>query len=135
MDDFYLSPLKIIDGALGGVLHGLKAEEKSFTQFGEAYFSTVKKGLVKGWKKHTKMTLNLIVPVGEIKFVLFNEVEKQVTAVNLSRSNYQRLTVPPGWWLAFQGVATENLLLNIADIQHDPNESVCCDLKEIFYDW
>ena len=68
-----LTPLKIIPGENGGVMHALKVHESSFKGFGEAYFSFVNKGKVKGWKRHTRMTLNLIVPVGKIRFVLFDD--------------------------------------------------------------
>src|SRR5687768_4845052 len=115
-----LTPLKIIPNENGDVLHGLKASEPSFVSFGEAYFSTVGQGRKKGWKKHTRMTLNLIVTSGAIGFILFDDRPDSVTRkkffkINLSRENYQRLTIPPGIWVAFYGEsAGENMLLNIA---------------------
>jgi dTDP-4-dehydrorhamnose 3,5-epimerase len=124
-----LTPLRIIRGDAGNVMHALKSHEESFTGFGEAYFSTVKKDAVKGWKKHRRMELNLIVPAGEIFFVLFDEREKSSTKgsfqqITLSPDNYQRLTVPPGIWMAFKGLhADMNMLLNIASIPHDPAEA------------
>ena len=45
-----LTPLKIIPGDSGEVMHALKQPEESFQGFGEAYFSTVEHGSVKGWK-------------------------------------------------------------------------------------
>ena len=125
-----LTPLKIIDVPNGNVLHALKQHENTFQGFGEAYFSTVKQGVAKGWKKHTRMVLNLIVPVGAIKFIIFDgrpesKTYKQIMEVELSPySNYQRLTVSPGLWMAFQGVSEDlNMLLNIASIPHDPTEA------------
>ena len=44
-----------------------------FNHFKESYFSTVNGDVIKPWKKHNKMTLNLVVPLGEIKFVLFDD--------------------------------------------------------------
>jgi len=129
IDGVVLTPLKIIEGETGNVMHALKAQDATFQQFGEAYFSTVKESAVKGWKKHTRMVLNLIVPVGIIKFVLFDgrtnsPTYQKIQEVILSRHNYQRLTVPPGVWMAFQGKSTEiNILLNLASIQHDPEEA------------
>ena len=124
-----LTPLRIIPTDNGDVLHGLKATDESFVSFGEAYFSTVGQGKRKGWKKHTRMTLNLVVTSGEIGFVLFDDRPESATRkhffrVALSRKNYQRLTVPPGIWVAFYGVSSqENMLLNIASIPHDPTEA------------
>jgi dTDP-4-dehydrorhamnose 3,5-epimerase len=124
-----ITPLRIIRGDAGDVMHALKQQEISFQGFGEAYFSTVRKQAVKGWKKHRRMVLNLIVPAGAIRFVLYDdrigsETFKTVQQTVLSRENYQRLTVPPGIWMAFQGISDEvNMLLNIASIPHDPLEA------------
>ena len=109
-------------------MHALKSNENTFTGFGEAYFSTVEQNAVKGWKKHHQMTLNLIVPAGEILFVLYDAREKSRTQgmlqeIILSVNNYHRLTVPPGIWMAFKGLQSDNMLLNIASIPHDPEEA------------
>ncbi len=129
IDDVLLTPLRIMKGETGDVMHALKQQEESFKGFGEAYFSTVHQGAVKGWKKHRRMILNLIVPAGAIKFVLYDDRRESRTyrtfqEVTLSKDNYLRLTVPPGVWMAFQGVGGENnTLLNIASIPHDPLEA------------
>jgi dTDP-4-dehydrorhamnose 3,5-epimerase len=124
-----LTPLKIIPGPAGNILHVLKKAENSFKDFGEAYFSTVNSNVTKGWKKHARMTLNVVVPVGRIRFVLYDDRKEsntcgQFQAVELSTENYSRLTVPPGIWMAFTGMGEAlNMLLNIADIPHDPTEA------------
>ena len=131
-----LSGLKIIEQSQGAVLHGLKCSDVGFVGFGEAYFSSVKKGRIKGWKRHHRMTLNLIVPAGKIRFIVHdaNEDSKggKITPLldtTLGPDNYMRLTVPPGFWVAFQGAgAGPNTLLNIADIEHDPEEAVNRDI-------
>ncbi len=123
-----LFPLNIIQLPDGDVLHGLKQSDSSFHSFGEAYFSTVKQHSVKAWKKHLEMTLNLVVPVGKIKFVIHDDREESPTRgcfreITLSRENYCRLVIDPGLWFGFTGLdAGINLLLNIADIEHDPDE-------------
>lgn len=136
MDGVTLTLLKQIHHPKGEILHAMKKSDEGFNGFGEAYFSIVNEGEIKGWKKHTKMTLNLIVPVGEIKFVIFNEETNEFFDVILSLENYQRLTITPGLWFAFQGLGKgSNMVLNIANIEHDPNEVVSKDLKEINYEW
>ena len=128
IDGCKLSPLRIIPGEKGDVMHALRSIDEGFTTFGEAYFSSVKKGETKGWKRHRRMTLNLVVPVGCIRFRLHDDSPGsptlgQTDEVTLSPQNYQRLTVPPGIWLDFEGVSDGlNLLLNIADMPHDPAE-------------
>ena len=135
--DVLLTPLSIIGGASGSVMHGLKASDKSFVGFGEAYFSTVEYGVIKPWKRHLSMTLNLIVPVGAIRFVLVDErgsLDKQLFMdVTLSHLNYYRLTVPPKIWVAFQGRSKNdiNMLLNIADMEHDQMELERLELEKI----
>jgi dTDP-4-dehydrorhamnose 3,5-epimerase len=128
-----LTPLKIIPNEKGDVLHALKNHEETFTGFGEAYFSTVAAGVFKGWKKHTEMVLNIIVPVGVIRFYIVDgKDETTSTIITLSKENYHRLTVYPGTWLGFEGVDTGlNMLLNIASIPHNPNE-VLQKEKEFF---
>lgn len=121
-----LTPLKIIDSSLGSVMHAMKASSDGYNGFGEAYFSTVQQGQVKGWKKHAKMTLNLIVPHGSISFLVCHKAdndEELFTILELNRSNYQRVTIAPGYWVAFKGIDEQNILLNIANLEHDPTEA------------
>ena len=140
MDGVTLTPLKIIPHPSGDVLHGIKSSEDSFTGFGEAYFSTVNQGDIKGWKKHSKMTLNLVVPKGEIQFVIFDDRDKSKTqgkfmSVSLSLQNYQRLTISPGLWVGFKGLSLENILLNIASIEHNPTEATNMPLNFLDFNW
>lgn len=141
MPGVLLTPLKSIFHPKGDVFHAMKASDPGFSGFGEAYFSTIRPGDVKGWKKHRRMTLNLVVPVGEIWFVLHDDRAGSTSAgsffdVSLSSSNYQRLTVPPGVWMGFKGVGTVlSLLLNLANLEHDPAESENVPLDHIPFDW
>jgi len=120
-----ITPLKQIFHEKGNVFHAMKASEKSFFEFGEAYFSSINYGDIKGWKKHTKMKMNIIVPVGSVKFYFYNEDVGKSNNVLVNSQNYCRLTVEPGVWMAFEGITKEmNLLLNIASIEHDPDEAI-----------
>lgn len=138
-----LTPLKIVPTENGDVLHALKATDETFTAFGEAYFSTVRHGKRKGWKKHTRMVLNLVVPVGEIGFVLFDDRSNSASygkffECQMSRQHYSRLTIPPGIWVAFYGKGQgDNMLLNLASIPHDPTEAENIPLENdrIPYTW
>jgi dTDP-4-dehydrorhamnose 3,5-epimerase len=135
ISEITLTPLRIIPGSSGDVMHALKQHENSFHGFGEAYFSIVQHQAVKGWKKHHRMILNLIVPSGAIRFVLYDDRPeskdfKTIREFVLSKENYQRLTVPAGVWMAFQGVSDQlNMLLNIASIPHDPTEAETLPLR------
>lgn len=132
----HLTELKKIYHPKGNIFHGMKKSDSGFNCFGEAYFSTINYKDIKAWKKHKKMTLNLVVPVGEIKFVLFDEKKNNFFEVKLSLKNYQRLTVPPNIWMGFEGREKGlNLLLNLADMEHDPDEIVRLKLDKINYKW
>lgn len=135
MDGVVLTPLKQIHHEKGDVFHAMKKSDAGFDGFGEAYFSTINKGDIKGWKKHTKMTLNLVVPFGEIEFVVYDEKNKEFFTTKLSQKNYQRLTVKPNLWLAFRGIGDKNILLNLANLEHDPSEAVNKELSDITYEW
>jgi dTDP-4-dehydrorhamnose 3,5-epimerase len=135
VDGVVLTPLKQIHNPKGDIFHAMKESDKGFDGFGEAYFSTINKNNVKGWKKHTEMTLNLVVVSGEIEFVVYDENSKTFFNVILSQDNYQRLTIKPNLWMAFKGLKENNMLLNLASIEHNPSESVNLDLQEIEYEW
>ena len=132
--------LKVIPSVDGNVLHGIRSTDKSFVGFEEAYFSFINKDHVKAWKCHKKMTLNLIVPVGKVKFVFIDNREepssfKKIHTFNLSQNPYTRLTVPPYIWFGFKGLARQNLILNITNVVHDQKEVLRKKLNEIDFDW
>ncbi len=140
MDGLIVTALKQIHHPKGDIFHVLKKSEESFDSFGEVYFSNIKKDLIKGWKKHKSMTMNLVVPVGAIRFVFCDRRETSTTkgeffSTIISPENYCRITVPPNVWTAFQGLREHNLLLNIANMEHDPLEAENIDLENIAYDW
>ena len=87
------------------------------------------------------MTLNLIVPLGEVTFIIYDNRQDSKSRgnflrVDLSPFNYRRLTVPPELWMAFKGKNNNtNLILNIADMEHDPDEIERLDLDQFDYDW
>ena len=134
-----ITKLGIIATLGGSVMHAMKASSAGYTGFGEAYFSQVDQGAIKAWKRHKKMTLNLAVPVGEIRFVLFDDREvsnTQFQEIIISKGNYCRLTVPPMVWMGFQGLSESgSMLLNIADIEHEPDEVNRKEMSEINYNW
>ena len=134
MDGVKLNSLKIINHPKGDILHAVKSSSKDFEDFGEAYFSKIKYKEIKGWKKHTKMILNFVVPSGKVKFVIFDGLN--FFTETLSEENYKRLTIKPNLWVAFQGLTENtNLILNIASIEHNPKEAINIELPEILYDW
>mgnify|MGYP003984874843 FL=1 len=87
------------------------------------------------------MTLNLVVPVGSVRFVAYDNRNNSSKVgsfqeVVLSKEHYNRLTIPPKVWGGFQGIGSGvNLLLNIANIPHDDCEVDHMPLESFTYDW
>lgn len=135
MDGIILTSLKKIYHSKGEILKAITKSDSVFSEFGEAYFSVINQGDIKGWKKHTKMISNLIVVIGEIEFVFYNEITKEFFNIKISQNNYKRLTIKPGLLMAFRGIKENNILFNLSNIEHDPNETINIDLNEIDYKW
>ncbi|WP_232332769.1 dTDP-4-dehydrorhamnose 3,5-epimerase [Novosphingobium aquimarinum] len=132
-----LTPLRQIPSLNGPIFHAMKAGDPGCMDFGEAYFSLIDSGAIKGWKRHTRMTLNLVVPVGRIQFRVHDEAAGRFANIVLSPTDdYARLTVSPGLWMAFGGLdAQTSMLLNIADLPHDPAEAVTSELDRFRWEW
>lgn len=134
-------PLAVIETEKGSVRHILKKSSIGFDDFGEAYFSEICQGAIKGWKKHKKMVMNLFIAEGEVNFVFFDDRQNSKTlgsffSVTLSLEKYCRIRVPAGVWMAFQGVGNKtNRILNIASIEHDPNEVEQSPIDVFPYEW
>ncbi len=138
LSDILVTPLPRIRTDGGDVMHALKNTDLQFAGFGEAYFSWLEYKKIKAWKCHTEMTMNLIVPLGQIRFV-FCDLDSHPGVFRIEEigdDNYSRLTVPPGIWFGFQGLKiTSSLILNVASIPHDPSEVRRLGKSEIDYKW
>jgi len=141
LEGMFKTDLNILTSENGTVMHGMKNIDNGFVNFGEVYFSTVEHETIKAWKLHKKMTLNLIVPVGKVLFCFFDAREDSTTykkpfKIILSQNPYFRLTVPPKIWFGFKGLYNGvNMITNIADIPHDPDEMVRKEIDDIEMDW
>ena len=71
MENVLISSLRKIPTQGGDIYHALKKSDNNFNGFGEAYFSNIDFDNIKAWKRHLKMTCNLIVPYGKVRFVFF----------------------------------------------------------------
>lgn len=121
----------------------LRRDWDVFEGFGEIYFSCVFPGKIKAWHIHKRMTLNYAVPLGEIRFVLYDDrpdspTRGEVQEMVLGPDNYRLVTVPPMIWNGFKGLGSEtSIVANCATIPHDPDEIVRRDPMDstIPYDW
>ena len=137
LDDILVTPLKRIPTVGGDVMHGLKKSDNGFNGFGEVYFSWVEQGVIKAWKCHQRTTMNLVVPKGEVSFVFHLTNQKNTFRTeNIGEERYVRLTVPPLIWFGFRGRGSgQSLLMNLADMAHDPDEILRETTSEFIYNW
>ncbi len=136
LDEILITPLNQISVQGGDVFHALKAGDSGYIGFGEAYFSSVDYQTIKAWKRHKKMVMNLIVPVGNVRFV-FTDLYDNFRVCEIGKKNYARITVPSNIWFGFKGVdpKVSSLILNISSIPHDPDEVDRKDIHDISYQW
>lgn len=137
-----LYPLKHIVVPKGDLFHVLKSTDDGYAGFGEVYLTQINSHQVKGWKRHNRYVLNLIVISGSVKFVIYDDRVTSATKgfffeITLSpKENYQRLNIYPGLWMAFAGVDADNSsLLDIIPEPHDPMEADKKELSEIPYNF
>ncbi|MGC6367724.1 MAG: dTDP-4-dehydrorhamnose 3,5-epimerase [Candidatus Marinamargulisbacteria bacterium] len=124
-DQIILETLTKVKNPLGDLYHISKSNE-FLEKVKEIYASTVLPGHFKGWKKHIKMTQKLVVPMGNVEFLLFDDrvsINKKMQSIIIGVDNYQRLIIPPNVWYGFRchgdGVA---IIINTPDMTHDPTE-------------
>ena len=136
-------PLRRIPDERGTIFHMMKCTDPHFRQFGEIYFSTVYKGVVKGWHRHREMTLNYACIWGRIKLVLYDDRESsttrgELTEVFLGPDDYSLVVIPPEVWNGFKGMSEPYAIVaNCCTHAHDPSRSERMDPSgsDIPYDW
>jgi dTDP-4-dehydrorhamnose 3,5-epimerase len=136
-------PLRRIPDERGTIYHMLRSSDPHFVQFGEIYFSTVYRGVVKGWHRHRLITLNYACIFGRIKLVLFDEREGspthgQLAEIFLGPDNYALVVIPPDVWSGFKGMSDPfAMVANCCTHPHDPSVSTRVDPfdNHIPYDW
>ena len=135
INNILVTPLARIATPGGDVMHAMKKSDLEFAGFGEAYFSWINAGSVKAWKRHTRMFMNIVVPVGNVRFVFFMDENSGFRIEEIGEDNYARLTVPPGIWFGFQSLEPKSLVMNISSILHDPEEVDRLSVTKIKYNW
>jgi dTDP-4-dehydrorhamnose 3,5-epimerase len=143
IDGALVVPLRRIPDERGTILHMLSATDEQFQQFGEIYFSTVYRNVVKGWHKHREMTLNYACIFGRIKLVFFDDRDDSPTRgalqeIFLGPDNHSLAVIPPGVWSGFKGMSDPfAIVANCSTHPHDPSRTIRVDPfdNDIPYDW
>lgn len=128
LEGVFWEPKKVIGDSQGVVLHHLRSDDPRFAGFGEIYCSAVPPGVVRAWKLHKKICQRMIVPVGKVRFVLYDPrkgspTHGKIQEIELSRENHGLFGTPPGIWYGFEGLGPgESIIVNCANEPHDPGE-------------
>ena len=125
----------------GTVKHFITENDPQFQHFGEVYMTTVYKDVIKGFHGYVSKTLHYVVPIGNIKLVMYDNRSASSTyqdfeEVFLGQENYIRLTIPPGVFSAFRGMSNPySLAVICADEVFDENKTLRIPIKDLPYDW
>ena len=131
LEQIKFSEQKQINVNGGDIFHIMKISNNKNFVFREAYFSFVEKGFIKGWKKHSKMSSNLTVPIGEVEFTFVTDDFQNYKKFILGEKNYGLLSIPPGIWFSFKGIDEgKNIILNLSNFEHDSSEVEKINLED-----
>jgi dTDP-4-dehydrorhamnose 3,5-epimerase len=142
IDGVEFVPLARIPDERGTIYHMLRRTDPHFREFGEIYFTSIYRDVIKGWHRHREMTLNYACIWGRIKLVLVDDREGSPTrGVIVERflgpDDYSLAVIPPGIWTGFKGLSDEAIVANCASHPHDPSLTDRLDpfSPSIGYDW
>lgn len=135
-------PLRRIPDERGTIYHMLRSTDPHFIAFGEIYFTSIYRGVIKGWHRHRDMTLNYACIVGRVKLVLYDDRRDSVTRGHLMErflgpDDYSLVVIPPGLWVGLKGLDELSIVANCATHPHDPSRTERLDPLggQIPYDW
>ena len=134
-------PLRKFPDERGVVWHMMKKSDSVFDSFGEIYFTSIYRGVVKAWHVHKKMDLNYVCMVGGVKVVLYDDREKSKTRGTIEEywlgvDNYGLLHIPYGVTNGMIGMTKGlSMIANCATLEHDPDEMLRLSLSDVQYNW
>jgi dTDP-4-dehydrorhamnose 3,5-epimerase len=131
-----VTSLKQIKVPGGNVKRYIRATDPNFKGFGEVYFSHISFNQIKAWKRHKRMTLNITVPIGWVKFVFWDEELDICEEITIGDKAYNILTIKPNIWFGFKGMySPTSLVANFTDMIHDTTEVDKREIDDINFSW
>ena len=139
MNNFFIKNVIIINQKkiihpLGNIIKIISKNDRAYEGFSEAYFSEIKKNAIKAWKYHKKMSLNLFVTQGKVKFVFFDG-KNSFYKIKLSEYDCKQVFVKPKVWFGFKGLGKKNKILNFSNIVHKKSELNRKRKEDILFKW
>tara|TARA_Y100000992_G_C20828833_1_gene288355 strand:+ start:9 stop:443 length:435 start_codon:yes stop_codon:yes gene_type:complete len=139
IDGVLVTKLKIIRDERGSVMHMLRNDSPTFSNFGEIYFSTINHNSIKAWHLHKETTLNYSCIFGRVKLVLYDTREKSKTSgehqeLILSPEEHRLITIPKNIWNGFKGLEKNiSIVANCLTLPHNEKEMVRKDPFDKFF--
>ena len=130
------TPLSRIEVPGGDVLKIISVEDETFSTFGETYVTTIEPDVVKPWRRNLSATANLVVVSGEVRFVTTVDGETFSQLTLSPDGHFGRITIPPGYWLAFQGLSRETAtIVNVLSCVHRATDIERKSLDDFGFTW
>ncbi|MBI5077287.1 dTDP-4-dehydrorhamnose 3,5-epimerase family protein [Candidatus Falkowbacteria bacterium] len=139
-----IAPLRIMADNRGKVMKMADVNTPFFERFGEIYFSFINPGVIKGWKKHSRSTQLFSVPIGAIKFVVFDDrvdslTKGQIQEIGCGESAYNLIKMPAGVWYSWKCLSEfPAMIASLINEPHDPTEAISSEINNnsiIPYQW
>lgn len=116
IDGVLTLPLKQFRDERGAVYQMLKCTDAHCLHIGEIYFSTVRKGAIKAWKNHSRVTVSYACVSGLLRMVLYDDrpdsrTRGVVGEAPIGPESYFLIVIPPGIWNGFQGLSDAEAVL------------------------
>ena len=142
IDGVHVVPLRRIPDERGTIFHMLRRTDPHFREFGEIYFTSIYRDVVKGWHRHIDMTLNYACIWGRVKLVLYDDRMDSPTRGTLMErflgpDDYSLVVIPPLVWNGVKGMTDVAIVANCATHPHDPSRTERLDplTERIPYEW
>ncbi len=137
--------LRVLPDERGRLMEILRRDDECFTQFGQAYITTVYPGVVKAWHYHKVQHDNFAVVAGMVQIALYDAREDsptkgEVNVFHVGIHNPMLIHVPPFVYHGFKNIGTEEaIVLNLpTEVYHydAPDEyRLAPHSKDIPHDW
>jgi dTDP-4-dehydrorhamnose 3,5-epimerase len=111
--------LRVLPDERGRLMEILRRDDECFTQFGQAYITTVYPGVVKAWHYHKVQHDNFAVVAGMVQIVIYDArddspTQGEVNIFHVGIHNPMLIHVPPFVYHGFKNVGTEEaIVLNL----------------------
>jgi dTDP-4-dehydrorhamnose 3,5-epimerase len=142
IDGVVVVPLRRIPDERGTIFHMLRRTDPHFEEFGEIYFTSIYRDVVKGWHRHSGVTLNYACVWGRIKLVLYDDRRGSPTRGVLMEQflgpdDYSLVVIPPLVWNGMKGMTEVAIVADLMTRPHDPTrtERLSPWSPTIPYDW